>query len=158
MRARFGKLLADQMLRDEKLILLAGDVGFGVLDAAASAYPDRFFNMGAAEQAMIGAAVGLTYEGHRVICYTITPFMLYRPFEWLRNYLHIEKANVKLVGVGRGSDYGKLGYTHWCHEQKAVLASLPNIRTFFPQDTGEMETMWPTFLQDGPAYLNLVRG
>ena len=156
MRRRFGNLLADTM-RDERVYLLAGDVGFGVLDAAFAAAPDRAFNMGAAEQAMIGAAVGLISEGKIPICYTITPFLLYRPYEWLRNYVQEEGAPLKLVGVGRGGDYASLGYTHWCFEQRRFLELLPRIRTYFPESVAELETMWPEFLNDGPAYLNLRR-
>ena len=156
MRKRFGSLLPIAM-SDERVILLAGDVGFGVLDAAFKAYPKRCFNMGAAEQTMIGASVGMSYEGRIPICYTITPFLLYRPFEWLRNYLQIEGANVKLVGVGRGKDYGHLGYTHWCEEQEQVLAILPRIRTYFPDSAETLEAIWPLFMMDGPAYINLRR-
>ena len=156
MRKRFGELLTIAMA-DERVVLLAGDVGFGVLDKACQAYPDRCINMGAAEQAMIGAAVGLTYEDKIPICYTITPFLLYRPFEWLRNYLQIEGANVKLVGVGRGKDYGHLGYTHWADDQEQVLAVLPRITAYFPDSAETLEARWPLFMMDGPAYINLRR-
>lgn len=157
MRKLFGKLLAETM-HDKRVRLLAGDVGFGVLDEAFRAAPDRCWNMGAAEQAMVGAAVGMTYEGKIPICYTITPFMLYRPFEWLRNYCQIEKAPIKLVGVGRDDDYKSLGYTHWCFEQRAVLNVLDGIHGFFPSDEDDLKLIWPAFMKaTGPVYLNLRR-
>lgn len=157
MRKLFGELLAETM-KDERVRLLAGDVGFGVLDAAFKAAPDRAWNMGAAEQAMIGAAVGMTYEGKIPICYTITPFLLYRPFEWLRNYCQIEHAPIKLVGVGRRDDYKSLGYTHWCFEQIGVLEVLPRIQTWFPDTEDDLRKMWPYFMAaEVPVYLNLRR-
>ena len=144
-------------MSDSRVTLLAGDVGYGVLDAAFKAYPERCFNMGAAEQTMIGAAVGMSYEGKIPICYTITPFLLYRPFEWLRNYVEIEGTPLKLVGVGRDRDYGALGYTHWCDDQNAVLDALPSIRAYFPDSVDALDSIWPLFLLSGAAYLNLRR-
>ena len=157
MRRRFGELMASAM-DDPRVYLLAGDVGFGVLDAAFKAAPDRCFNMGASEQAMIGAAVGMTYEGKIPICYTITPFLLYRPFEWLRNYCQNEGAPIKLVGSGRGRDYLDAGATHWAEEQVAVLKTLPRIRAFYPDTVEQVEGMWHSFMTTtDPAYLNLSR-
>lgn len=157
MRKLLGELLADTM-HDQRVRLLAGDVGFGVLDKAFQAAPSRCWNMGAAEQAMVGAAVGMTYEGLKPICYTITPFMLYRPFEWLRNYCEIERAPIKMVGVGRDDDYKSLGYTHWCFEQKKVLDVFPSIQTFFPSTDAELQNVWGAFMSaECPVYLNLRR-
>ncbi len=157
MRRRFGELIAKAVERPD-VRLLAGDVGFGVLDAAFKAAPSQCFNMGASEQAMIGAAVGMTYEKLIPVCYTITPFLLYRPFEWLRNYCEIEGAPVKLVGSGRGKDYLDAGYTHWSEEQLKVLESLPRIRKFMPETAADLDTMWTDFLHGPePAYLSLRR-
>ena len=158
MRRTFGRLIAQELLDNPRVYLLAGDVGYGVLDAAFAAAPTRCFNMGASEQAMIGAAVGLSYEGKIPICYTITPFLLYRPFEWLRNYLAIEGARVKLVGSGRGQDYEDAGYTHWCSEQGRVLEALPGIVPVWPRTPQEVEELWRPFVDGGgPAYLSLQR-
>ena len=157
MRRRFGELMA-QAMDNPNIYLLAGDVGFGVLDAAFKAAPERAFNMGASEQAMIGAAVGMTYEGKIPVCYTITPFLLYRPFEWLRNYCQIEGAPIKLVGSGRDDDYKDAGFTHWSHEQVKVLSTLPRIRVFWPQSAEMLGAMWSDFLTSPePAYLSLSR-
>jgi transketolase len=158
MRREFGRLIANELREDSRVYLLAGDVGYGVLDAAFAAAPDRCLNMGASEQAMIGAAVGLSYEGKIPVCYTITPFLLYRPFEWLRNYLAIEGARVKLVGSGRGTDYEDAGYTHWCGEQGRVLESLPGIKPYWPLTIAGVEQLWRGFIDyEGPAYLSLKR-
>jgi len=157
MRRRFGELIA-KAVEHPSVRLLAGDVGFGVLDAAFRSAPDRCWNMGASEQAMIGAAVGMTYEGLIPVCYTITPFLLYRPFEWLRNYVQTEGAPIKLVGSGRDKDYLDAGYTHWCEEQLRVLSCLPRIRVFYPASVERLDEVWDDFLHSPePCYLSLSR-
>jgi transketolase len=95
-------------------------VGFGVLDHIRNAYPDRFYNVGAAEQLMIGAAIGLANEGYIPVCYSMSSFVLYRPFEMLRNYLNHEGIPVKLLGSGRDKDYDHDGISHWAHDDQEV--------------------------------------
>ena len=152
MRKLFGKLLADEMRKNPNIYLLAGDVGYGVLDMSLP----NCYNMGASEQAMIGAAVGLSYEGKIPICYTITPFLLRRPYEWIKHYLIDEGANVKLVGSGRDRDYGHLGSTHWCEEDDILIPTFGKVKCYWPSDTIE-PWLWGNFLAPGPAYLNLRR-
>ena len=158
MRNRFGELLAETMQRDSKVWLLTGDLGFGVLNSARALVPERSFNVGAAEQLMVGAAVGLAHNNLIPICYSITPFVIFRPYEWLRNYLNHEGAAVKLVGTGRDRDYGHLGFSHWAEDDAAALQAFPNIKIYKPQTIKELEEIWPEFLyNEKPCYLNLRR-
>lgn len=158
MRTLFGKLLADSMINDPKLWLLTGDLGFGVLNKARESVPDRSYNVGAAEQLMLGSAVGLTYEGKIPICYSITPFVIFRPYEWLRNYLNHEGAPVKLVGAGRGQDYGHLGFSHWAVDDEDALRAFSRIKIYKPNTEQELKEIWEEFLyNDQPSYLNIVR-
>lgn len=153
MRKLFGKLLADEMRKNPNIYLLAGDVGYGVLDMSLP----NCYNMGASEQAMIGASVGLSYEGKIPVCYTITPFLLRRPYEWIKHYLIDEGANVKLVGAGRGRDYGNLGSTHWCEEDEILLggAAVPQL---YPDSQELLHVMFNSFIHTTrPVYLNLRR-
>jgi len=157
MRSVFAEYLHQRMGVDFGLRLLMADVGYGILDRLRLDYPDRCTDFGASEQLMIGAACGMALSGLSPICYTITPFLLYRPFEWLRNYLHHDKINVKLVGAGRDRDYGRLGYTHWADDDELILACLPGIKVFKPT-IGEAPGTFAVFLQwKGPAYLNLSK-
>ena len=110
-RREFVNLLINEMNKNEKIFLLTGDLGFGLFDDIRKKFPNRFINVGSCEQLMIGLAVGLSYEGWIPLCYSITPFLLYRPFEFIRNYLNHELANVKLVGGGRDKDYKNLGFS-----------------------------------------------
>jgi len=92
------------------------------------------------------------------ICYSITPFLLYRPFEFIRNFLHNEKIPVKLVGSGRDDDYQEAGFTHHSFEAKLVISHLSSIDTFFPENSLELETAFEDFLYStSPAFLSLRR-
>jgi transketolase len=158
MRNLFGELLANSLAKDERLWLLTGDLGFGVLNKSREVAPDRSYNVGAAEQLMLGAAVGLTHNNKIPICYSITPFVIFRPFEWIRNYLDHEGAPVKLVGAGRDKDYGHLGFSHWGVDDEAALKMFPNVQIFKPKDEVELSSMWEDYLyNDKPSYLNILR-
>ena len=106
MRRTFREQLEVEMRRDSRIHLLVGDVGYGLFDSTRREFPSRVINPGAAEQLMMGMAVGMTMEGIIPVVYSITPFVLYRPFEFIRNYVDHEKIPVKLVGSGRNDDYG----------------------------------------------------
>ena len=158
MRNLFGELLADSIKTDERIWLLTGDLGFGVLNKAREVAPDRAYNVGAAEQLMLGAAVGLTHNNKIPICYSITPFVIFRPYEYLRNYLNHEFAPVKLVGAGRDKDYGHLGFSHWAIDDEDALRAFPHIKIFKPKDEAELSSMWQDYLyNDQPCYLNILR-
>ena len=151
MRRLFAELMHEHMARDERIHFLTADVGYKMLDRIRDDFPARFHNVGAAEQLMVGAGVGLALSGKIPVCYTITPFLLYRPFEWIRNYLSHDKIPVILVGSGRGKDYLHDGYTHWedeCSQTNAIC----------PKDKEEMPWLLNSILTSGmPAYLNLRR-
>ena len=95
MRKECMMLLLESMVDNEDIITLTADLGFGLLDQVRNAFPDRFYNVGAAEQLMIGVAIGMAEEGLTPVCYSMSSFLLYRPFEFLRNYVNYEKINIK---------------------------------------------------------------
>jgi transketolase len=143
---------------DNKIQVVTADLGFGILDSVKTTFPDRFYNVGAAEQLMIGAAVGMAEQGLIPVCYSMSSFLLYRPFEFLRNYVNAENVPVKLIGSGRDKDYSHDGLSHWAHDDEQLLAVLPNIKIYKPQDIQELESVWTEFItSDQPAYLNLTR-
>jgi len=158
MRKECMQLLRDQMEVTPEIIVVTADLGFGLLDTIRLEFPDRFHNVGAAEQLMIGAGVGLAEEGKIPVCYSISSFLLYRPFEFLRNYVNAENIPVKLIGSGRDKDYSHDGLSHWAHDDEIILKALPNIKIFKPKDVKDLENIWYDFIAgDGPAYLNLTR-
>ena len=156
MRKEFASFLHGEMSYNERIVLLTGDLGYGLWDQIRIDYPDRFYNVMSSEQLMIGSAVGLAMEGFIPIVYSITPFVIYRPFELLRNYLDHENIPVKLVGGGRNKDYGYLGFSHWAEEDIKVLSTLKNIKLFKPKKL--KNKMCKDFLYNyKPSYLNLSR-
>lgn len=158
MRKECASLLLESMVGNNDVRVITADLGFGILDQIRNAFPDRFYNVGAAEQLMIGAAVGMAQEGITPVCYSMSSFLLYRPFEFLRNYVNYERIPVKLIGSGRDKDYSHDGISHWAHDDEQVLAALPNIEVYKPKSIAELEDIWPTFINSKePAYLNLTR-
>jgi transketolase len=146
------------MGRNPNICLVTGDLGYGLWDQIRIDYPDRFFNVLSSEQLMMGAAVGLAMEGKIPVVYSITPFLLYRPFEFIRNYLEHELIPVKLVGGGRDDDYGYLGFSHWACEDRKVMNCFKNISTSHPETESELELLVSDFLTNkSPHYLNLKR-
>ena len=87
-RRKFKELFTEEMKQNDNIILLVGDVGYKIFDHLREEFPSRVINAGASEQLMIGMAAGLAMDGKIPVCYSITPFVLYRPFEFIRNYLN----------------------------------------------------------------------
>jgi transketolase len=158
MRKECINLLHASMHDNNDIFVLTADLGFGVLDDIKQDFSERYFNVGAAEQLLIGAAIGLVESGKIAVCYSISSFLLYRPFEMLRNYVNYENIPVKLIGSGRDRDYSHDGISHWADDDELVLTSLPAIKIFKPESVEELEEVWPQFLYSlEPAYLNLKR-
>lgn len=156
MRHQFVRFLTEEMRVNDKIVVLTGDLGYGLFDGLKEEFPDRFFNVGSCEQLMVGMAVGLSYEGWIPICYSITPFLLYRPFEFIRNYLNHERANVKLVGGGRDKDYHNLGFSHHACDDVRIMETLENIKLYKPE-TLTKDDVCEFLYNNGPSYMNLIR-
>jgi transketolase len=141
---------------DRRIHLLTADLGYSVLEAFRDAYPDRYTNVGVAEQNMIGIAAGMARCGKVVFVYSIANFPTLRCFEQIRNDVCYHGANVKVVAVGGGLAYGAQGYTHHGVEDLAVLRTLPGLTVVAPGDP--VEARLATFAlatHPGPAYLRL---
>lgn len=157
-RRHFADLLHARMAIDQLVHVVVADLGFMMWTEIERDYPDRFHNVGAAEQLMVGVAVGLALDGKLPICYSITPFILYRPAEWIRNYLDHEKICVKLVGAGNESDYAHDGFSHHIFNVKETMSLYPNISTYLPAKAAtELERDFPTFISDPRASLMVLR-
>ena len=156
MRRQFVDEISNLMKVDESIYILLGDLGFGLFDGLRKEFPNRCLNFGAAEQLMIGAATGLALEKKIPVCYSITPFLIYRPFEFIRNFLQGEGIPVKLVGSGRDKDYLNAGYTHHSGDVGSILDQLPNIEQFFPDNGLELSDSIKKFIYSNrPAFLSL---
>lgn len=156
MRKEAIEVIYKLMGENQDVVFLTADLGYFILDSIKNDYPDRFFNMGAAEQLMLGAAVGMSLAGKIPICYSITPFLLYRPFEFIRNYLSNEQIPIKLIGSGRGRDYSHDGFSHWSEEDENIIGHL-KIKQFRPNSPDELLTLPSLILSNEPVYINLSR-
>ena len=158
MRKLFVNLLFEQMQKNTDVFLLTGDLGFGLFDEIKNTLYNNFYNMGSAEQLMVAAGVGIAQSGRIPVCYSITPFVLCRPFEVIRNYLDHENCPVKLVGSGRDRDYSHDGFTHWAEDDQKITSIFSNLKTYRPETEQELVQIFPEFLYSkSPAYLNLKR-
>lgn len=157
-RGYFAYEFYKQMKQNPKIYLVVGDLGYGMWDECFKDFPRRCFNVGAAEQAMMGIAVGLALEGKKPFVYSITNFLIYRPFEWIRNYLQHEQVPVRLVAAGRDKDYAHDGLTHQSEDVKQVLDALPDIKQYWPDDKKEVPAILKKMIRtDKPAFISLRR-
>lgn len=156
MRTAFIQQLQLEAKRDPNLFLVVGDLGFSVVEAFADEFPDRFLNVGVAEQNMTGVAAGLASEGYHVFTYSIGNFPALRCLEQIRNDICYHRLNVTVVAVGGGMSYGNLGYSHHAVQDIAIMRTLPGIRVFAPADPGETRecVQWQV-KNPGPTYLRL---
>ena len=158
MRRECAELLLLEMSTNDRIRVITADLGFGVLDHVRNAYPDRFYNVGAAEQLMIGVAIGMAEQGLVPVCYSMSSFLLYRPFEFLRNYVNHERINIKLLGSGRDRDYSHDGVSHWADDDRSVLLSLPAIAQYRPIGMEDLKQDFDHWINSPqPGYLNLMR-
>lgn len=158
MRGWFAYYLHGKMRKNNKIWLITGDLGYGMFDRIQRDFPKRFINVGASEQSMVGIGVGMSMMGIIPVVYSITPFLLYRPFETIRNYINHEKIPVKLVGGGRDKDYDHDGFSHWAEEDKQVMNIFTNIKAYWPEQVNEVPSILDDFLENQlPSYLNLRR-
>jgi len=159
MRDTFTRCLEAYAETHPELVLVTGDLGFGVLFPYMNKFPDRFINAGIAEQAMMSMAAGLALEGKTVVVYSIGNFPTLRCLEQIRNCCAYHDLNVKIVCVGAGFVYGTLGMTHHATEDMSALRLLPGVKVYAPADGVETEAVMGPFLSEpGVAYLRIGRG
>jgi transketolase len=158
MRNNFIATLADVAAENPKIWLLAGDLGYSVLEPFAARFPDRYLNMGVAEQNMAGVAAGIALSGNTVFIYSIGNFPTLRCLEQIRNDVCYHGADVKVVAVGAGFAYGSQGYTHHAIEDVAIMSTLPGMEVFVPCDPIEARLATQAIAASGrPSYLRLSR-
>lgn len=158
MRRQFTDLLFKAMSTNNDIYLITGDLGYGLFDKIRETYPERFYNVGSSEMIAMGIAIGLAMEGKIPYVYSITPFVLYRPFEMIRNYVDHERIPVNIIGGGRNEDYGYLGFSHWATDDKRIMDSFDNIKVYHPETTDELTDCFELSVTGKvPTYINLKK-
>lgn len=144
--------------RDRRVALLTGDLGFTVVEPFAERFPDRFVNVGVAEQNLVGLATGMADAGLVPYTYSLASFTALRPYEFIRNGPVLHRLPVRLIGVGGGFDYGVQGATHHGLEDLGVLRLLPGLTVVAPADTAQLVTaVEATAGLPGPVYLRVAK-
>lgn len=159
MRNAFIQELLEQAKNNDKIQLITGDLGYGVLNEFWGKYPNQFINAGIAEQAMTGIATGMALEGNIVFTYSIANFPTMRCLEQIRNDCAYHNANVKIVAVGGGLVYGAHGMSHHATEDIAIMRALPNVVVTAPADPIEAKYITREIIKhQGTCYMRLGRG
>lgn len=156
MRYAFIQALEKLAAKDDRVMLLTGDLGFTVFENFASLFPQQFLNMGVAEANMVSVAAGLVSAGKIPFVYSIATFMSMRPFEQIRNDVCAQNLNVKIIAAGGGFSYGHAGLTHHSLEDIAIMRVLPNIKIICPSDPLMVKSVVKTAYNTvGPMYIRL---
>jgi len=158
MRKVFFETFENIARKESNVFLLIGDLGVKFFENFKNIDPDRFINVGVAEQNMIGVAAGLAMSGKNAYCYSIIPFLTMRTFEQIRIDLCYNNLPVKLLGAGGGIVYGLEGVTHHAIEDIAVMRALPNMTVVAPGDAKEAEALaLASVHHPGPLYIRFGR-
>ena len=154
MRRAFGKTIVKIAEKDKDIILITGDVE-QEMDEYKEKFSDRFFNVGLCEQSMISMAAGMALEGLRPVVYSITPFLLERPFEQIK--VDIDEQNLPVMLIGN-SDYPTHGPTHRPLNAEGLVGLLKNTCGYFPRNQFETEkAMLDAYLMKKPAVICLKK-
>jgi len=156
MRDTFAREMVLHASRDERVVLLSGDIGNKMFDQFKEVAPDRFWNCGIAEANMMSMASGLALSGMRPVVYTITPFATARCLEQIKISVAYHNVPVTIVGTGSGLSYAELGPTHHSLDDIAILRSIPGISILAPCDTLELKTcLSEAFGSTSPTYIRI---
>jgi transketolase len=158
MRSAFVKTLVEIAEGDARILLLTGDLGYMALEPFAEKYPNRFYNVGVAEQNLVGLATGLAEAGFIPFVYSIVPFAVLRPYEFIRNGPILHQFPVRIVGMGAGLDYSTNGASHYGIEDVGVLRVQPGISVISPADYEQAQTaLLSSWDLPGPVYYRLSK-
>jgi transketolase len=158
MRNTFIRTLIQFAESDERILLLTSDLGYRALEPFAEQSPKRFFNVGIAEQNMIGLATGLAEAGFIPFAYSITPFAILRPYEFIRNGPINHQLPVRIIGMGGGLEYCYDGFSHYGHDDVGVLRVQPGITIIAPADYEQARSaLLKTSHLPGPIYYRLSK-
>lgn len=159
-RAAYGEVLQEIGEEFPDVVVMDADLSESTMTCHfAEKYPDRFYNMGIAEQSMMGTAAGLATCGITPICSTFAVFASMRSGEQIRTSICYPKLNVKVVTTHSGLSIGTAGATHFCEEDLAIMRALPNMTVIAPADFLETkEAVRAALKMDGPVYIRLGRG
>jgi transketolase len=158
-RREFIDTLITLAEKDDKIILIVPDVGFNYIEEFKKRFPDRFYNFGVTEQSTIIIAAGLALSGFKPYVYSMINFVVFRPYEMIRNAVSLHNANVKIIGVKGSEKYKMLGFSHNLiveDEEIKVLEQLPNLKSFVVKNPEEVKrVILETYKLNSPCYIRI---
>ena len=158
MRRALVESLVELGATDDRVVLLTGDLGFAAIEPFAERFPGRFFNVGVAEQNMVGLATGLAESGFTPYVYSIATFASMRAYEFIRNGPVLHGLPVRVIGIGEGVDYGHNGMTHYALEDVAIMRAQPGLAVVSPAADAQVRPAVQAVQQlPGPAYLRISK-
>lgn len=141
---------------DKRLFVISGDAGLGVWDDFKDSA--QFINTGVNEQLDIGFGAGMSLMGHKVIYYNIAPFVIMRPYEFIRNDICYQELPMILIGTGSGITYAPAGVTHYVVEDIALASTMPNLDIFSPADPIEaVACLQYAYQSKKPSYIRIAK-
>lgn len=159
MRAHIINALFDRMATNSDIFFLTADMGINLVERFAEKYPDRFLNVGIAEQNLVGVTAGLVNVGFRPFAYTISNFAVHRCFEQIRNEIGIHDYPVILLGTSTGYDNASLGPTHHMLDDWGSIKAIPEIDIYCPSSVAYAATLVDHLIDIGrPAYVRIPKG
>ena len=158
MRQKLIEELCRLARTDVRIVLLTADLGFGVLDQFANEFPDRYFNVGVAEQSLIATATGLAEAGFVPYCYSIATFASLRGLEFIRNGPVAHRLPVRIIGIGPGMDYGFDGLSHFAIDDVGSLRCQPGLTIWTPSDEADILSQFASVNDlSGPVYMRILK-
>jgi transketolase len=158
MRTAFIDTITKLAEKDDRVWLLTGDLGFSVFEGFRDRFPERFLNVGVAEQDLMGVAAGLALVGKRPFVYSITTFASMRAYEQVRLDICYQNLSVVIIGGGSTFSYSTFGATHMPMEDMAIMRVLPNMRILSPGDPREVGVLLrAAYEAGGPTYMRIAK-
>ena len=142
LRNEFADLMLDIGSKDNRLVVMVGDISHGILKPFAKKYPERYYNIGICEPSMVNIAAGLKKIGLMPVVHTIAPFITERAFEQIKLDFGYQKLGINLVSIGSAFDYSKLGCSHHCYNDASILSHLNNSQIFIPGSDIEFKELF----------------
>lgn len=155
-RQEFADTMLEVGRKDKRLVVLVGDIDHFRLQPFAKACPGQYYNVGICEQTMVSMAVGLAKVGFYPVVHTITPFIIERAFEQIKDDVGYQRIGINLIPIGSAFDYTGLGCTHHSYGDFALMKTIENMQIVYPASTIEFNLLFKQTYRNGfPTYIRI---
>ncbi len=157
MRQQMVKTLEELMANDERLVVVLAEISYSLFNKNTTEFAERILNLGIMEQTMVSVAAGIAMEGFIPVIHSITPFLVERPFEQIKDDFCYQQLGGNFISTGASYDYSTEGMTHHGPGDVQILRSLPGMQIVVPGTPGEFDTLFRASYANGsPTYYRLA--